>query len=284
MRADSFGGQLLIALARDVQIKAESKTSKNEFLIELLKAFARRPRVSSGARKSLVKKDLNHYETDVAPKLRSTLWERAEILEAIHGGYSFARINLRGAQLEGADLQRVDLSEAILYEANLSRVNLDYAKLTKANLGRAILHGAKMRNSDLHFTYMSAAEMGECQLHYANMQGVNLNLANLREANLYGANLEGSKLASANLTDANLEGVNLSGSYLGGAKLLGANFTYTNMAETSLEGAFWSLATRWPPELIESVRQRSYEISPGLFIFGPDNFANDRAERVPVGV
>jgi uncharacterized protein YjbI with pentapeptide repeats len=71
--------------------------------------------------------------------------------------------DLRGANLENANLKEADLRSAILIEANLTGADLE-----KASLSRADLSGANLREA-------------------------NLRRADLREANLPGADLTGAK-------------------------------------------------------------------------------------------
>ena len=96
------------------------------------------------------------------------------------------RPNLRGADLNGADLTRADLTGA-----NLSEANLRWADLTRADLSGANLRGADLR--------------------WANLNGANLIWADLCGANLNGANLIWADLCGADLSVADLRGANLNG-------------------------------------------------------------------------
>ena len=88
-------------------------------------------------------------------------------------------VDLRGADLQGANLREVPLNGAFLGETNLHGANL-----TRALLGESYLNGANLRK--------------------ANLCGADLRGANLSYANLYGADLTGAYLSGAELTRAYL--------------------------------------------------------------------------------
>ena len=101
-------------------------------------------------------------------------------------------VNLRGANLYGADLYRANLRDADLRGANLYRANLRNSNLRDANLRGADLYRANLRDANLY----------GANLYRANLYG-----ANLRDANLYRANFRDADLRGANLYRANLYGV-----------------------------------------------------------------------------
>ena len=79
------------------------------------------------------------------------------------------RANLRGANLQYANLQDADLRRA-----NLQNANLQDADLRRANLQNANLRGANLQDASLQ----------NANLQYANLQNANLQNANLRRANI----------------------------------------------------------------------------------------------------
>lgn len=83
---------------------------------------------------------------------------------------NLAQIDLKGAQLWGANLKEADLTGACLKEANLAGANLQGAILTEAHLQEADLTDADLQN--------------------ANLMGANLQKAILKDANLLGAHLQ----------------------------------------------------------------------------------------------
>ena len=117
---------------------------------------------------------------------RPLLWAfGAETIRAI-------KLNLRGAQLQGANLEGVALDNALLVDADLRGANLRNAMLLGSNLMQADLSGANLDGANLTGAHL----MG------ANLTGANLLGAGLMEVNLLGANLESTVLAGADVSQA----------------------------------------------------------------------------------
>ena len=112
--------------------------------------------------------------------------------------------NLRGVDLREADLRGANLKWVDLREADLTGVDLKWADLKGANLT-----GVNLTN--------------------ANLRGTNLIGANLRGTNLIGANLSGSDLRYANLSRADLRHVDLRGVDLRNADLMNVKTNYLTM-------------------------------------------------------
>lgn len=98
-------------------------------------------------------------------------------------------INLRNAELQGADL-----TGAILRKADFRGANLEGAKLVEAHLEGADLSGAFLRNADLKGVYLS-----EAVLHKTNFFDAIIQNADLKKAQLQGANFRGARMESADL-------------------------------------------------------------------------------------
>ena len=94
---------------------------------------------------------------------------------------NFAGVDLREAQLIGANLAGTNLSGADLRDANLRRANLAGANLTGAKLARSNLAGANLT---------------DCDLSDADLTGSNLIRANVTGAIFKGAILSGAHLES----------------------------------------------------------------------------------------
>lgn len=107
------------------------------------------------------------------------------------------------------------------------RLDLRGANLRGADLSRDYLRGANLHGADLRGTHLRGADLS----------GANLTGAYLIEANLVGADLSGAHLREANLRGANLRGANLSGAYLSGAYLVGADLSGADLREANLIGA-----------------------------------------------
>jgi uncharacterized protein YjbI with pentapeptide repeats len=135
------------------------------------------------------------------------------------GAYSGYRLDLRGTNLQGADLssERPDYSDAVF---------------SGARFANARLAGANMRNVRLEGADLSKARM----------EGVELSQATIMGAKLWETRLEGAYLARANLTGARLWGAGFQGAYLVRANLdcadlSRAQFEASDRRMMRLEGA-----------------------------------------------
>jgi len=171
----------------------------------------------------------------------------------------FRRINLREADLSGANLSGADLIRAKLSGAKLIRGNLIRAKLIRTNLIRAKLSGADLFEANL----------SEADLSGANLSGADLIGANLSEANLGGAILSRATLFEANLFEANLSGADLSRADLIRADLSGASLIRADLSKAWVKNAIFIDATGITPEQKQDLIRRGA-------IFG-DN-SNDRSK------
>ena len=113
-------------------------------------------------------------------------------------GTDLSVVNLRGADLRGANL-----SGAILLGADLSEADLTGAKLREAKLIRANLTKAKLIRADLAITYLFRVTLR------SDLFGVNLKGAPRFEVKLRKADLSGANLTEADLSEANFEGATI---------------------------------------------------------------------------
>jgi uncharacterized protein YjbI with pentapeptide repeats len=150
-----------------------------------------------------------------------------DLREAELNGANLSELNLSGALLEGAQLQRTDLRGANLNRANLSGANLSEAHLEEAQLQRTDLRGADL----------NGAKLWKADLFEADLRGANLSGACLFETNLMGANFSGADLGRATLNRAILSHANLHQTDLSGASLAGAFLYQTNLSAATLSGA-----------------------------------------------
>jgi uncharacterized protein YjbI with pentapeptide repeats len=127
------------------------------------------------------------------------------------------RLDLTGANLNGADLRGANLEGVIFRETNLCG---------------AILLGAHLRGANFSS---------------ANLEGANFNLADLKRANFYRAHLEHAQLrnaflnktsfAMAHMQDASFEGTDLQGVYFPNAVLDNTSFERAHLKECQFSGA-----------------------------------------------
>jgi len=101
------------------------------------------------------------------------------------------KINLEGANLQGAQLFRACLDGANLKEANL----------TYANLDKADIHDANLIGTDL-----ADASLRECYMTHSSAQFANFYKADLTKASVSHTNLSYAKFAKANLTQTGMWG------------------------------------------------------------------------------
>ena len=165
--------------------------------------------------------------------------------------------NLNGAQLKNTILRKVQLQNANLNEACLRGADLQGANLQDAHFRRTQLQGAYLmeaqlqsadfKNADLQGTYFMGAQLHCSDLQYAMLEG-----ADLGDAKLQGANLRHARLQGTDLRRAQLQGVCLSKAQLQGvsfrmAELQGADLSYSRLQgaslwQTQLQGADLSYA------------------------------------------
>lgn len=144
-------------------------------------------------------------------------------------------LNLRGIDLNRADLFGVDLRESDLSKADLRGSDLRETNLVEADLRGANLSGVDLSEANLYGAELSGAYFGGTDLRGTNLNNTYLNRAYLAGANLAGANLIGAELIGANLNGACLIGVDLSGAYLDGANLSGAYLENAELSGTNLK-------------------------------------------------
>ena len=152
-------------------------------------------------------------------------------------GANLRGADLGGANLRGADLRKVDLIGTNLHEADLSEACLRGADLHEADLSKADLIGANFRKTDL-----SEACLGGADLRKADLIGTNLREADLSKADLCGADLIGADLRKADLSGADLSEACLGGADLSKADLCGADLSKADLCKADLGGADLSKA------------------------------------------
>jgi nucleotide-binding universal stress UspA family protein/uncharacterized protein YjbI with pentapeptide repeats len=149
-------------------------------------------------------------------------------------------LDLRKADLRGADLRLSILKGADLTGADLAKANLAGADLTRSNLQMANLAGANLARSNLSRSELIGADLGEANLVGANLSradlmgaklvGADLSRANLWQVHLSRADLYKAELVKSDLRQADLGGVN-AGANMIEANLVGANLGQTNLTD-----------------------------------------------------
>lgn len=189
------------------------------------------------------------YEREKANYLEvlGTGHQNAEQLDQLLKTNKCKQCDLRGADLDSANLVQAELTLINLDGANLQSANLDSVKLRGASLRAANLEGVILSNADLtpkstHRTNLRLADLNNANLTNAKLRGANFGKANLESANLENSNLsnavvnrgEWQYLFPTNLSEANLHNAQLSGSKLKGALLLDADLSSADLNSANL--------------------------------------------------
>lgn len=164
----------------------------------------------------------------------------------LHGanlrGVHLAQADLRESALEGADMRGADLTEADLSGASLGEADLREALLEDARLEEASLRFADLREAVLEAAQAAGADFWGARLQGSDLSGLFARGAEFGEAQVSGARLAGADLREANLTDADFTGADLSGADLRGATLRGTGLKGADLSEARLEGVDLSQA------------------------------------------
>ncbi|MEM6754131.1 MAG: pentapeptide repeat-containing protein [Cyanobacteria bacterium P01_C01_bin.38] len=186
--------QRLIAL-RDLQKIACENPEQYDNIIQIITNFIIQER-------SL--KNLNESESNPISEINSDIQLALNIVTnpdieqyLRRDRFNLNYVDIRGANLCGANLKKVNLGQSILYRANLIDANLENANLKGAVLSAANLKGANLAWANLSGAILNAANLYGTNLTHADLRCANLFLANLQQANLSGANLDGANLREA---------------------------------------------------------------------------------------
>lgn len=146
----------------------------------------------------------------------------ADLANAHLEGVIFRGCNLEGANLEHAFLEGADLSEANMCNAKLVSAHLKGAFLVKTNLTEAVLDKADIRYAKLCNAKLSKARLVGSNLSHANFYRTDLEKANAVRAILFSADLRFSNLSAADFSNANLGRCDLHGARIDRAVFLDA--------------------------------------------------------------
>ena len=169
--------------------------------------------------------------------LRGAQLGQANLFEAVLNYADLGQANLSEARLRGAELIDANLRAASFFKADLREAELLGADLFGANLNEADLSGAGLSNADLRIAHLSEADLSVADFIDANLFEADLGLANLSNAKLIRANLGRAILIRANLTRADLREADLREANLSGANLSEANLSETQLSEADLSNS-----------------------------------------------
>jgi hypothetical protein len=170
-------------------------------IVEVLSTFVRA--ACSGAVDSA---DVSTKGADVSPDVQAAI----NVLGRAPLSSSSVPIDLRNANLQGADFSNAKLDGALLREARLTN--------------------SRLRGTSLRGAWLSAARL----------DGTDLEAANLENARLREAVLDGAILKGAFLQGADLESASLKGTWLAGALLLHHQLSPSQLREANgVRSIYW---------------------------------------------
>jgi uncharacterized protein YjbI with pentapeptide repeats len=114
-------------------------------------------------------------------------------------GANLSKTVLEGTDLAGADLSKCDARGAYLYNARLYGADLSYADLTRARMGKAKLQGASLRHADLTVCDLHRASLDDADFYAATLDGTALTHVDLRNARITYVQLVLAKVVSTYL-------------------------------------------------------------------------------------
>jgi uncharacterized protein YjbI with pentapeptide repeats len=143
---------------------------------------------------------------------------------------------------------------------NLKGVDLKEADLKGADFHETDLSGADLRGADLHAADLVAANLSGANLSDAFLFSTNLTSANLSKATMFGTNLTNAHLVGSNLQgalmyDADLESANLTGADLTGADLSCADLVETDFTSAVITGCRVYGVSAWNVILLDTLQQ-----------------------------
>ena len=149
------------------------------------------------------------------------------------GERNFPGINLHQAKLSHVDLRGINLEAADLSGADLSQTNLSGCNLSRANLTNADLSRANLQSANLSEVNLIGADLVKANLDKTNLSAADLRTANLTLANLVNANLSQAEISGADFSGANLHNTNLIDSNINEAEFMGVDLTTTRTSKAS---------------------------------------------------
>lgn len=160
-----------------------------------------------------------------------------ELRGAVFDWADLRKIDLAGAELQGASFLYTQLQHTSFDYAQLQDAQLDFAQLQNASLDHAQLQGASLNWAQIQGASLKGAQLQGASLHFAQLQGVSLEGAQLQGASLIGVQLAGAFLNEASLDGASLDLANLQGASLVRAQLQGAWLENAQLQGALLDGA-----------------------------------------------
>jgi uncharacterized protein YjbI with pentapeptide repeats len=172
---------------------------------------------------------------------------------AIFDNAILTKVDLTGADLQGASLVHAQLQGAAWRNAKLQGAQLGFAQLQGGILAFAKLQGASLVDAELQGAVLTdaqlkGAELGDIKLQGASLEGAQLQGASLLNAQLQGAWLLGAQFQGAGLSNARLQGASLEGAALEATDLSATYLWRTNLkTQSKLTSVRMSGNETWGP-------------------------------------
>ncbi len=168
--------------------------------------------------------------------------ERGKRFASIAKGGRVRHLDLRGAQLAGADLSRlsaddVDWDAADLCLATLRESRFGDCRFERVKFEEADWSGATLRMCVLNGAQGAGSRFDGARIEDSSAKGADLTGASLRGAKLTETSFERAVLREAVFDDAEGEGVEFRGADLAGASLIGARLDEADFRGANLQGA-----------------------------------------------
>ncbi len=250
--AEMLGSEVLsVRLGGVYALQSLAQEHPEQYHVQIMRlfcAFVRYPTRDPSLkpeREGNQKGDLLGIRQDVEAVIQA-IGSRPKSRIALERNASF-RLDLRGADLHGAQLLDADFSNAMLHHSNLSGVNFANTDLTDSflsysDLSQAQFHDVNFTRARLWFADLSGAMLQDADLPGVDFSNARLHGTNLGRANLSGANFQYATATkawfeSANLSRATFLRADLSGARLMKAGLTDADFLDANLNEANISGA-----------------------------------------------
>ncbi|NEO90689.1 MAG: protein kinase [Moorea sp. SIO3G5] len=184
-------------------------SAQSRRMAERIRAFRERRGLSNGRRSEPQNGGsfTSHRDSTAVSGSRSSITGKSKgngklDAETLLKAYGSGRRDFAAKDLRGLNLNNAELSGIIFRHGKLFNISLKGADLSSANFGEANLHQADLRNANLGRAYLKKANLAGADLRGANLSYAHLENANLRGANLCGANLSNAKVTKEQLAQA----------------------------------------------------------------------------------
>jgi uncharacterized protein YjbI with pentapeptide repeats len=164
----------------------------------------------------------------------------ADLSGADLSGCKFSHADMRGANLEGTilagtDFQLANLEGAIFCGATADAPPDGGPYFMRADLRSAVFDGAALKHADFAEAYLEAANFQNAHLVSCSFRKANLQRADFTKALLFDCHFTESQLSSAKLCEAHFSRTHLERAVLSEANVASADFF-----ESHLDGSNWS--------------------------------------------